>query len=116
MKLSDPTVGVLISALTRVKPSLPVLLNTPDTGTHEISSIEVQDDAVILYGQSEENAPLKADRTLLRAHLTTVSVILGILQTTPHLWRVAISTPQLALMTAMRQSTLAQTVLLLHTG
>lgn len=119
-QLTDPTIGVLLTALARVIPSLPVLLSTPDTGTHEISRVEIQDAAVVLHGHSDENAPLHTDRTLLRSQLTTVSIFLGMLHTVPRLWRVAISTPEQTPtpvpMTAMRQSTLAQTVLLSHAG
>jgi hypothetical protein len=120
-QLSDQSVGSIVLALTSVKPSLPVLLSTPYTGTHEISHIEIQDTTVILHGHSDENAPLHTDRTLMQTRLTTVSVLLGMLQTVPRLWHVAISTPTPTPntpvpMTHMRQSTLAQTVLLSHTG
>jgi hypothetical protein len=116
-QLSDPSVGSLVLALTRVKPSLTVLLRAPEAGAHEVSHIEISDTAVVLYGHSDENAPLHTDRILMQAQLTTVSILLGILQTSPLLWRVAVHAPIVPVpMTHMRQSTLAQTVLLTHGG
>jgi hypothetical protein len=113
--LTDPTVGVLILALTSVQPSLPVYIQAAAPDAHEISHIDVSPTGVTLHGGNEDGGPLTTDRNLMHAHLTTVSILCGILQSVPKLHCVAIQSPTTGSprpLTAVRQSTLAQTVLL----
>ena len=114
--LTQPTVEVLIRMLNSVQPSLPVYIQATAPDAHEISRIEVSPTCVTLHGGDEDGGPLTTDRVIMRAHITTVSVLIGILQHIPNMYRVAIlGTPALGTpysLTAVRQSTLAQTVVL----
>lgn len=114
VRLTDPTVGALIQTLNTVQPSLPVYIQASAPDAHEISHIEVSPTGITLHGGNEDGGPLTTDRNLMYAQLTTVSILCGILQAIPKLHCVAIQSPTGTPhpLTAVRQSTLAQTVLL----